>query len=139
MKVRVDVTVPANTPANTLILEPNIRIVVDPVLGQQALPYIVPVDKVWIIKDIEVIGSPAVDLLIIFRKNGQDFYPPVGPLSGFRVDVASAKRVTLEEFLGYLGGEMLHLRAITLTATGTSSVTVSFWLVVDVIDYSELA
>jgi len=124
---RVVVTVPANTPAGTLLTERNVQIEFDPVAGPQPAPITVPTNVTWIIYDIFLAAAPSIDLMVIFRKNEQDFSAPIGPLSLFRQDLQLAK-MTLQEAFGYEGGARLGIRAVTRAAAGTSAVTVEFFL-----------
>jgi hypothetical protein len=127
---RFVITVPANAPANSLLVGDNARVEVDPLVGPQR-EVVVPMNEIWVIKDVYVrsSGDVPVDCIVAFVKNGRKELQWTPPLSA--LNVANPARPRVDPML-FEGDSRLSIRAVNLAAGGNAAQTVVFYADVDV-------
>jgi len=109
------VTVPANQPANSLLVGGNAQIVENELVGP-VNEFVIPSTETWIIRDIYVKASPAIDVNIKVKKNRR-YMIETGPVSSLLISNPSRRKLPM---LGYEPNSRLSIEAINL-APGQSS------------------
>jgi hypothetical protein len=125
--IKFQVTIPASQPANSLLVGSNAQIIENPLVGALN-EFPIPSTETWVIKDIYVAQSPAIDVQIKIKKNRKYMLetPPVSSLL-----VSNPSRPRLPALL-YEPNARLSIEAINLAAGGTSATTVTVQADVDI-------
>ena len=113
------VTIPANQPANSLLVGNNAQIVENELVGPVS-EFVIPSTETWITKDIYVKASPAVDVNIKIKKN-RKYMIETGPVSSLLISNPSRRKLPM---LGYEPNSRLTIEAINLAAGGASATQV---------------
>jgi len=126
----VSLSVPANTPAGTLL---QADIVVNPFTGVTAKEAVIPASQSWYIMDvfIRASGDVGVDAQAIFLKNGVKQLLITDPLSSLLISNPSRPRYPT---VFYGPNDRLSIFVRTLAATGSSAATITFYIKVRVVD-----
>jgi len=117
----VQYTVPANLPANSVVVA---SIIVDPQTGSvQRLQ--IPPTEIWSIDDVYKVGTINIDAVAQILKN--DFYAEIvtDPLS--TLDVSNPAKPKYPKKL-FRGNEALTIKMVTLKAQGASATTDTFYM-----------
>jgi hypothetical protein len=112
--VIVQVTVPANQPANSLL---TASIILDPQLGGVNLVTI-PQNEAWVIDDVYVTASQSIDAILVFKKGLKEEVARTPPINSLLVSNPSRPRI---KPILYRANEMLSINAINLQAGGSSA------------------
>lgn len=130
----VSLTVPANTPAGTLL---QADIVVNPFTGVTSKEAVIPASQSWYITDIFIraSGDVGVDAQAIFLKNGVKQMLITDPLSSLLISNPSRPRYPTQ-FFG--PNDRLSVFVRTLAATGTTATQITFYIKVRVVDTTYL-
>jgi hypothetical protein len=125
--IKFQVTIPASQPANSLLVGSNAQIIENPLVGA-VNEFPIPTRELWVIKDIYVTQSPAIDVQIKVKKNRKYMLetPPVSSLL-----VSNPSRPKLPALL-YEGNDRLAIEAINLATGGASATTVIVQADVDI-------
>jgi hypothetical protein len=128
--IAVSVTVPANTPAGTLI---QLDIVANPLTGAVQKEVVIPASQSWYITDIYIKSADdvGVDAQAILQKNNVKVLLVTDPLSSLLISNPSRPRYPV---LYYGPNDRLSGYIRTLAATGASPVTITFYMKVRVVD-----
>jgi len=121
------ITIPANQPANSLLTGSNAQVIVDPIVGAQN-EFTIPSTETWIIKDIFVRASPAIDLILRVKKN-REYKLETPPVSALLVSNPSRPQLPA---VGYEPATRLSVEAINLSAGGASATTVEVYATVEI-------
>jgi len=113
------ITIPANQQANSLLVGSNAQIVENELVGP-VNELVIPSTETWIIKDIYVKTSPAIDVNIKIKKN-RKYMVETGPVSSLLISNPSRRRLPM---LGYEPNSRLTIEAINLGAGGASATQV---------------
>jgi len=126
----VSLSVPANTPAGTLL---QADIVVNPFTGVTAKEAVIPASQSWYIMDVFIRASDDVDVdaQAIFLKNGVKQLLITDPLSSLLISNPSRPRYPT---VFYGPNDRLSIFVRTLAATGSSAATITFYIKVRVVD-----
>lgn len=111
-------TIPANAPANTIV---PVSITVDPIEGPKNTQQ-VPQQQSWVVSDIYVTGSPAVDGIITLFKNRDIIVGATAPIS--TTLVTNPSRTTISKKV-YGPTEVMSATYTTLAANGATAATVT--------------
>lgn len=107
-------TVPASAPAGTTV---NVTLQLDPrIPGTPSIQ--VPINEVWEITDITIKGTPAVDAVVYFIKNGKDVVLGTSPLSAYNSDSPGREKITPVTFKG---GDIISVQAVTVQPETTAT------------------
>ena len=118
--VILQVTVPANQPANSLL---TVNIVLDPQLGGVNLVTI-PNNEAWVIEDVFVTASQSIDAILVFKKGLKDEVARTPPINTLLVSNPSRPRI---KPILYKANEMLSINAINLQAGGSAATTLTVY------------
>ena len=118
--VIITATFPANLPANQKV---PAQIVLDPGLGAVNVQP-VPSTEAWVVEDIFVVSSQAVDAILTFYKNLSEVAFKTAPINTLLVSNPSRPRIT--PFL-YEPNSLITIDAQNLAAIGTSAVTITVY------------
>jgi len=103
------ITIPANQQANSLLVGSNAQIVENELVGP-VNEFVIPSTETWIIKDIYVKASPAIDVNVRIKKNRKNMIE-TGPVSSLLISNPSRRRLPM---LGYEPNSRLTIEAINL-------------------------
>jgi len=116
------ITIPANQQANSLLVGSNAQIVENELVGP-VNEFVIPSNETWIIKDIYVKASPAIDVNIKIKKN-RKYMVETGPVSSLLISNPSRRKLPA---LGYEPNSRLSIEAINLAAGGSSATQVEVY------------
>jgi hypothetical protein len=125
--IKFQVTIPASQPANSLLVGSNAQIIENPIVGP-VNEFPIPSTETWIVKDIYVTQSPAVDVQIKIKKNRKYLLetPPVSSLL-----VSNPSRPKLPALL-FEPNSRLSIEAINLAVGQSTAQTVTVQADVDI-------
>ena len=125
--IRFQITVPASQPASSLLVGSNAQVIENQLVGALS-EFVIPSTETWVIKDIYVTQSPAIDVIVRVKKNRKYMLetPPVSSLL-----VSNPSRPKLPALL-YESNTRLSIEAINLAAGGSSATTVTVQADVDI-------
>jgi len=113
------ITIPANQAANSLLVGSNAQIVENELVGPVS-EFVIPSTETWIIKDIYVKASPAIDVNVKIKKNRR-YMIETGPVSSLLISNPSRRKLPM---LGYEPNSRLTIEAVNLAAGGSSATQV---------------
>ncbi len=128
--IRFVVTVPANAPANSLLVGSNAQVIFDDLIGP-VNEVTVPIGSYMIIKDIYIKSTTdvPVDVKIQIVKDGVKFLYETAPASTLLISNPSRPRLSVP--ILFRGGQRLSIRAINIAPGQASTQTVTVYADVD--------
>ncbi len=128
--IRFVVTVPANAPANSLLVGSNAQVIFDDLIGP-VNEVTVPIYSYMLIKDIYIKSTTdvPVDVKIQIIKDGVKFLYETAPVSTLLVSNPSRPRLFVP--ILFRSGQRLSIRAINLAPGQTTAQTVTVYADVD--------
>jgi len=126
LQLIVRCTLPANTPANTII---SCLIDAPPmIVGKDSIyPFS---GQVWALRAVRVLSAPSIDVTAIINKDGMEIFrsPPFSLIAG-KVD--KTELITTVEAV-YNERNLLSFQVAPLASVGSSAVTISYFVEVGV-------
>jgi hypothetical protein len=128
--IRFVVTVPANAPANSLLVGSNAQVIFDDLIGP-VNEFVVPIHSYLLIKDIYIKSTTdvPVDVKIQIIKDGVKLLYETAPVSTLLI--SNPSRPPLRLPILFRGGQRLSIRAINIAPGQATAQTVTVYADID--------